>query len=107
MASTCTATTPGGFAWNAGVTTGFNLSEWDFAPEFPPYNTALELEDSGSAPLQASHQELALANARYLSQYVALGYYGIPGLSLGAAISTGDAYRWRRHPARRPRATRA
>jgi hypothetical protein len=26
-----------------------------------------------------------------LSQYVALGYYGIPGLTLGAAISTGDA----------------
>src|SRR2546430_13274136 len=25
-----------------------------------------------------SHQELALANARHLSQYAALGYYGIP-----------------------------
>ena len=80
-----------GFAWNAGVTTGFDLSKWGFAPEFPPYTTALDLENSGAAPLQATHQELALANAEHLSQYLALGYYGIPGLSIGAAISTGDA----------------
>ena len=68
-----------------------NLSEWDFAPEVPPYNNALQLINNGVAPLAASHQELQLANARYLSQYLALGYYGIPGLTLGAAISTGDA----------------
>jgi hypothetical protein len=80
-----------GLEWNAGLTTGFDLSKWNFAPEFPLYTTALQLEDSDSAPLQASHQELALANAEHLSQYVALGYYGIPGLTLGAAISTGDA----------------
>ena len=80
-----------GFAWNAGVTTGFDLSKWDFQPEFPPYRTALELEDSGIAPLQASHQELALANARSLSQYAALSYYGIPGFTLGGAVSSGKA----------------
>ena len=84
-------TTPSGFGWNAGVTTGLNLADWDFAPEVPPYNSALELENNGVAPMQASHQELQLANARYLSQYLALGYYGIPGLTLGAAISSGDA----------------
>jgi opacity protein-like surface antigen len=83
--------TEAGFGWNVGVTTGFDLSKWDFAPEFPLYTTALELEDSDSAPLQATHQELALANAHSLSQYVALGYYGVPGLTLGAAISTGKA----------------
>ncbi len=83
--------TAGGFGWNVGVTTGFDLSKWDFAPETPLYTTALELEDSDSAPLQATHQELALANAHSLSQYVALGYYGVPGLTLGAAISTGKA----------------
>jgi Phosphate-selective porin O and P len=83
--------TAGGFAWNAGVTTGFDLSKWDFAPRFPPYRSALELEDSGIAPLQAAHQELALANARALSSYAALGYYGLPGLALGAAISSGKA----------------
>ncbi len=80
-----------GFGWNAGLTTGFDLSRWDFAPEFPNYTTALELEDSDSAPLQATHQELAFANAQHLSQYLALSYYGVPGLSLGAALSTGDA----------------
>jgi len=80
-----------GFSWNVGLTTGFDLSKWDYAPEFPQYTTALDLEDSDVAPLQATHQELALANAHQLSQYVALGYYGVPGLTLGAAISTGDA----------------
>ncbi len=83
--------TAAGFGWNVGLTTGFDLSKWDFAPEFPPYRNALELEDNDIAPLQASHQELALANARHLSQYLALSYYGLPGLTLGAAISTGDA----------------
>jgi hypothetical protein len=80
-----------GISWNAGITTGFDLSKWDFAPEFPQYTTALDLENSGSAPLQSTHQELALANAHDLSQYVALGYFGLPGLTLGAAISTGKA----------------
>jgi hypothetical protein len=83
--------TPIGISWNAGLTTGFDLSKWNYAPEFPQYTTALDLEDSDSAPLQATHQELALANAHDLSQYIALGYYGVPGLTLGAAISTGKA----------------
>ncbi|MBS0579691.1 MAG: porin [Proteobacteria bacterium] len=83
--------TRGGLGWNAGLTTGVNLSEWDFAPETPPYDSALQMINNGAGPLAASHQELALANARYLSQYLALGYYGIPGVTLGAAISTGDA----------------
>ena len=83
--------TAAGFGWNVGLTTGFDFSKWSFAPEFPPYRNALELENSGIAPLQATHQELALANARNLSQYLALGYYGIPGLTVGAAISTSKA----------------
>jgi hypothetical protein len=83
--------TPAGVGWNAGVTTGFDLSKWNFAPEFPPYTNALALEDSNIAPLQSSHQELALANARRFSQYLALSYYGIPGVTLGAAVSTGEA----------------
>ena len=80
-----------GFSWNAGVTTGFDLSKWNYTPVFPLYTTALDLERSGAAPLQATHQELQLANAHDLSQYVALGYYGVPGLNLGAAISSGKA----------------
>jgi hypothetical protein len=80
-----------GISWNAGITTGFDLSKWNFAPAFPPYATALDIVRSGAAPLQSTHQELALANAHDLSQYLALGYYGVPGLSLGAAISSGKA----------------
>jgi hypothetical protein len=80
-----------GLGWNVGLTTGFDLSKWNFAPEFPLYTTALNLEDSDSAPLQTTHQELALANAQHLSQYLALSYFGVPGLTIGGAISTGDA----------------
>jgi hypothetical protein len=74
-----------------GLTTGFDLSKWNFAPEFPLYTTALDLEDNDVAPLQATHQELALARAEHLSQFVALNYFGVPGLQAGGAISSGDA----------------
>ena len=80
-----------GFGWSFGLTTGFDVSKWDFAPAVPPYTSALGLENSGAAPLQATHQELALANARHLSQYAALGYYGIPAWLFGGAISTGES----------------
>jgi hypothetical protein len=80
-----------GIAWSAGVTTGVDLAKWDFAPEFPPFTTALEMEDNDVAPLQATHQELAFANARHLSQYVALNYFGLPGLDVGGAVFTGKA----------------
>jgi hypothetical protein len=85
------ADTKAGFGWNVGLTTGFDLSKWDFAPAFPPYTSALALANSGTAPLQATHQELALANARHLSQYAALSYYGVPALLLGGAISSGES----------------
>lgn len=80
-----------GLGWNVGVVTGFDLSKWPFAPNFPQYASALELATSGAAPLQSSHQELSLANARHLSQYAAASYYGVPALSIGAAITTGKA----------------
>jgi hypothetical protein len=83
--------TQSGFGWNVGLTTGFDLAKWDFAPEFPLYTTALELINSDAAPLHATHQELALANARDLSQYVALSYFGVPGLTVGGAAFTGKA----------------
>jgi hypothetical protein len=80
-----------GFGWNVGLTTGFDLSKWNFAPEFPQYTTALELEDNDVAPLQSTHQELALANAHDLSQYISLSYFGVPGLTVGGAIFSGKA----------------
>jgi hypothetical protein len=83
--------TTAGFGWNLGLATGFDLSKWDFAPAFPPYTSALGLANSHIAPLPATHQELALANAHHLSPYAALSYYGIPGLLLGGAISSGES----------------
>jgi len=80
-----------GLAFNLGVTTSFDLSRWNFAPEFPPYHTALDLEDSDVAPLQATHQELALANAQHLAGHLALNYQGVPGLLLGGAVFYGGA----------------
>ena len=80
-----------GIGWSVGLTTGFDLSRWSFTQEFPPYVTALNLEASDIAPLQAVHQELALANAQYLSQYGAVNYHGLPGLLFGAAVFTGNA----------------
>jgi len=84
-----------GLKWNVGLTTGFDLSKWNFLSlsGFPPYATALSLEDSGIAPLQATHQELALANGEYLSQYLALNYNALPGFNTGASVFTGDAVR--------------
>ncbi|HEX4242453.1 MAG TPA: hypothetical protein VHZ53_13665 [Steroidobacteraceae bacterium] len=80
-----------GLTWDLGLTTGLNLGGWQFTPEDPMYRTALELEDNDVAPMQATHQELQLADAHHLSQYVSLNYSGIPGLLAGAAIFTGDA----------------
>jgi hypothetical protein len=72
--------TTGGLRWDVGITTGFNLSKWDA--------TSAEGQES---PLGSIHQELALAAADDLAQFVALNYTGIPGLRLGASVFTGDA----------------
>jgi hypothetical protein len=78
-----------GLGWNAGITSDQDLSKWNFAPEFPQYVTALDLEDNDVAPLQATHQELALAKGQHLAQYLALNYTGVPGLKIGASIFNG------------------
>jgi hypothetical protein len=80
-----------GLNWDVGVTTGLDLNGWSINPEDPLYRTALDLEDNDIAPMQATHQELSLANAHHLSQYVSLNYSGVPGLLAGAAIFSGDA----------------
>jgi hypothetical protein len=80
-----------GLSVSVGLTTGFDLSKWNYTPEFPPYHTALQLEDNDVAPLQATHQELALANAQHPSAHLAVNYTGLPGLRVGAAIFAGDA----------------
>jgi outer membrane murein-binding lipoprotein Lpp len=70
-----------GLAWDAGVTTGFNLAKWD------PSN-ASECRES---PLGCVHQELQLAKAKDLSVYGALNWRGTPGLVVGASLFTGGA----------------
>jgi hypothetical protein len=84
-------TTQSGLTWDVGLTTGLNLDGWEINPEDPLYRTALQLENSGVAPLQATHQELQLANAQHLSQYLSLNYNGVPGLLVGGAVFTGKA----------------
>jgi hypothetical protein len=84
-------TTDSGFDWNVGLTSGLDLSKWTFTPEAPLYTSALEMINNDIAPMQATHQELALANGRNLSQYVSLNYRGVPGLTVGGLIFTGKA----------------
>jgi hypothetical protein len=70
--------TAGGLRWDAGLTTGFDLSKWD--------PTSQESEES---PLGSIHQELALAKAEDVSGFVALNYTGVPALRLGASVFSG------------------
>jgi hypothetical protein len=67
--------TDNGITYEAGVTTGFDISKFD---------------DPGS-PLASVHQELQLAKARDLSVYGAVNYRGVPGLTFGGAIFTGNS----------------
>jgi outer membrane murein-binding lipoprotein Lpp len=69
-----------GLAWDAGVTTGFDLSKWD----------ATSSEGSES-PLGSVHQELQLAKAKDLAAYGALNWRGTPGLVLGASLFMGKS----------------
>ena len=64
-----------GLAWDTGITTGFKFSKFDDA----------------SAPLAATHQELQLASAKDLAYYGALNYRGVPGLTIGGALFTGNS----------------
>ena len=63
--------TESGLKWNVGLTTGFNLANWD-----PSSN------DGRDSPLGSIHQELSLAAAKDLSGYVSVNYVGIPGLDV-------------------------
>jgi hypothetical protein len=64
-----------GFAWDIGITTGFKFSKFD----------------DPSAPLSSMHQEMQLASAHDLAYYGALNYRGVPGLTVGAALFTGNS----------------
>ncbi len=80
-----------GLNWNAGLTTTVNLADWNGNPEDPIYTSALEMINEGAGPLNATHQELQLADASHLAQYLSLTYKGVPGLELGAFGMTGNS----------------
>lgn len=72
--------TRSGLRWNAGLTTGFDLSRWDV-------NSAEGIE----SPLGSIHQELALARAAQLSGFLAANYTGVNSLRIGASLFSGGA----------------
>jgi predicted porin len=72
--------TQSGLRWDVGVTTGFNLSNWD------PTST-----DGRKSPLGSIRQQLAEAGASDLAGIAALNYTGIPGLLVGASVFSGDS----------------
>jgi len=73
-------TTANSLTWDAGLTTGFDLTKWD--------STSQSGRDS---PLRSTHQEGQLAKARNLSVYGTLNWQGVPGLLLGGSVFSGKA----------------
>ena len=69
-----------GLSWDAGVTTGFDLTKWNAASG-----------DGIESPLGSIHQEGQLAKSHDLSMHAALNWRGIPGLLLGASVFSGKA----------------
>lgn len=69
-----------GLAWDAGLTTGFDITKWDAASE-----------EGRESPLGSIHQEGQLAKSRNLSAHLALNWRGVPGLLVGGSVFTGNA----------------
>lgn len=75
-----TGVTDFGLTWDVGITTGFNLTNWD------------PTSDEGKAsPLGSIHQEMSFAKAANLSGYVAANWRGYPGLLVGGSVFYGKA----------------
>ncbi|MGK5037416.1 hypothetical protein [Janthinobacterium sp. LB3P118] len=70
-----------GLSWDAGVTTGFDLSKWQSGAD----------GEGRESPLGSIHQEGQLAKSRDLSMHGALNWRGVPGLLLGGSVFTGKA----------------
>lgn len=75
-----TGVTDYGLTWDVGLTTGFNLANWDPTSE-----------EGKISPLGSIHQELQLAKAANLSAYGALNWRGVPGLLVGGSVFAGKA----------------
>jgi len=70
--------TDGGWRWDAGLVTSFNLTAWDASSE-----------EGRESPLGAIHQEGQLALARTVAGYAAVNYSGVPGLNVGGSVFHG------------------
>ncbi|MGC4059927.1 MAG: hypothetical protein QM749_03360 [Aquabacterium sp.] len=68
-----------GLGWQAGVTTGPNLSNWDASTD----------EGRVRGPLASIHGEGQAASARDFLFHGALNWRGLPGLLLGGSVVTG------------------
>ena len=88
---TCTATPPPASAGTSGLTTGIDLADWDFAPEFPPYQHRARAREqrrraaAGDAPGARARQR-ALPDAVPGAQLQAS-----PASPSARAISSGEA----------------
>lgn len=69
-----------GLSWDAGLTTGFDITKWDAAAT-----------DGRESPLGSIHQEGQLAKSRNLSAHAALNWRGVPGLLIGGSVFSGNA----------------
>ena len=70
-----------GLTVDAGVTTGFDLTKWDFSAD----------SEAPESTLGSIHQEGQLAKSRNLALHGALNWRGVPGLLLGGSVFTGKA----------------
>ncbi len=70
----------GALSWDAGLTTGFDITKWDAAST-----------EGRESPLGSIHQEGQLAKSRNLSVHTALNWRGVPGLLIGGSVFTGNA----------------
>ena len=69
-----------GVTLQGGLTTGFDLTKWDWASG-----------EGKESPLRSIHQELSLAKSHDLAVFGAINWRGIPGLLLGGSLFTGQA----------------
>ncbi|MCX7073099.1 MAG: porin [Gammaproteobacteria bacterium] len=68
-----------GLSYDLGLTTSFNLANWDFGSA-----------EGAESPLGSIHGELTNSRAADLAQYVSLNYDGIAGLNFGGSVFTGE-----------------
>jgi hypothetical protein len=70
-----------GLTVQAGMSTGFNLNNWDFTSD----------SEGRESPLGSVHQELSQAASRDIAFFSAVNWRGVPGLQLGGSVFTGNS----------------